>query len=81
MKSLLAHSLLEENSMSQKGVVTLDDKKYKINVNDSKTHLEYSIEFLKLDEDTTVVDFKKIVGNAFEFNEKVSNIKKVIESL
>jgi len=36
---------------------------------------------LKLDEDTTVVDFKKIVGNAFEFNEKVNNIKKVIESL
>jgi len=37
MKTLLAHSLEEENSISQKGAVTLDEKKYKINVNDSKT--------------------------------------------
>jgi len=81
MKSLLAHSLEEDNSLSKNGAVTLDDKKYKINVNDSKTNLEYTIEFLKLDEDTTVVDFKKIAGNAFEFNEKISNVKKVIESL
>jgi len=80
MKSLLAHSLEENNKIKEKGTISIDEKKYKLNVNDSKTQLEYSLELLKLDEDTIVVDFKKVSGSAFEFHEKVSSIKKVIES-
>lgn len=80
MKSLLAHSMEENNNLKEKGTISIDDKKYKINVNDSNKNIEFSIELLKLDEDTIVVDFKKISGNAFEFQEKTIAIKKVIES-
>lgn len=43
--------------------------------------MEYTIELLKLDDDTLVVDFKKQAGNSFEFQEKVSKIKEVIQSI
>lgn len=80
MKSLLAHSMEEENKIKEKGTITIDEKKYKINVNDTNKNIEFSIELLKLDEDTIVVDFKKLSGNSFDFQEKTIAIKKVIES-
>jgi hypothetical protein len=39
------------------------------------------MELLRLDEDTCVVDFKKISGAAFEFHEKTQAIKNLIQAL
>merc|ERR1712093_173406 len=78
MKSLLAHSLEENNKIKEKGNITIDEKKYKLNVNDSKSQLEYSLELLKLDEDTTVVDFKKVNGNALNSMIKFQLLKKLL---
>lgn len=36
MKSLLAHSLEDQNVLKKKGTIIIDDKNYKLTVNDSK---------------------------------------------
>jgi len=76
--------LLNNTSRFKFDSVELHDKNYKIKckkVDENGNNIEFTIDFLKVDEDTICVDFQKKSGIAIDYFNLVKEIKNLVETI